>query len=157
MRKPVLKLSVMLIVCLVLSSGCIPPPAAYRLPKKHPLVYDLAKRREFCTSCHGYKKEPVDFERYNHTLFFTDSHRLVAYQDDRICALCHEQSFCNDCHVNRSEMTPSVKNPTENYRRMQHRGDYLSRHRIDGRVDPTSCFRCHGNPKSSTTCQPCHG
>lgn len=129
----------------------------YRLPVKHPPIAEMAQRRENCTKCHGYKKEPIDFERYNHTIIFTDSHRLVAYQDQRICALCHEQSFCNDCHVTRTELRPSIKNETETYRRMQHRGEYLSRHRIDGRLDPTSCFRCHGNPKSSKTCQPCHG
>jgi hypothetical protein len=26
---------------------------------------------------------------------------------------------------------------------MPHTGDYLSRHRIDGRLDPVSCRRCH--------------
>jgi hypothetical protein len=28
---------------------------------------------------------------------------------------------------------------------MPHRGDYLGQHPIDGRVDPGSCVRCHGN------------
>ncbi|RNC71449.1 MAG: cytochrome C [Desulfuromonadales bacterium] len=144
---------VALLLLLVACAG----KGTYRLPAKHPPIFDLGERREFCIKCHGYKKEPIDFERYNHTPLFTESHRLVAYQDQRVCALCHEQSFCNDCHVTRTELKPSDKYPTENYRRMQHRGDYLSRHRIDGRLDPISCYRCHGNPKSSQTCQPCHG
>ena len=130
---------------------------AYRLPATHPQLSELGERREFCTKCHGFKKEPFDFERYNHTALFTDSHRLVAYQDDRVCALCHSQTFCSDCHATRVELKPSLKNQTENYRRVQHRGDYLSRHRIEGRVDPTSCYRCHGNPASAKTCLPCHG
>ena len=129
----------------------------YRLPTAHPLIYELGERREFCTKCHGFKKEPLDYERYNHTALFTDSHRLVAYQDERVCSICHSQSFCSDCHATRVELKPSIKNPTENYRRMQHRGDFLARHRIDGRVDPVTCYRCHGNPKSATTCQSCHG
>ncbi len=130
---------------------------AYRLPVAHPNIFELGERREFCTKCHGHKKEPIDFERYNHTALFTDSHRLVAYQDERVCSLCHSQAFCSDCHSTRVELKPSIKNPTENYRRVQHRGDFLVRHRIEGRMDPTSCFRCHGNPKSAQTCQPCHG
>lgn len=130
---------------------------SYRLPTAHPQIFELGERREFCTKCHGFKKEPLDFERYNHTALFTDSHRLVAYQDERVCALCHNQSFCSDCHATHSELKPSLKNQTENYRRMQHRGDYLPRHRIDGRIDPTSCYRCHGNPTSAQTCLPCHG
>lgn len=130
---------------------------SYRLPAAHPEIFELGQRREFCTKCHGYKKEPVDFERYNHTALFTDSHRMVAYQDERVCALCHGQSFCSDCHAARLELKPSVRNPTENYRRVQHRGDYLTRHRIEGRMDPTSCVRCHGNPVSAGTCRSCHG
>lgn len=130
---------------------------SYRLPVSHPPLSEMGERRAFCTKCHGYKKEPIDFERYNHNALFTGPHRLVAYQDERICALCHSQTFCSDCHANRTELKPSTKNPTENYRRVQHRGDFLARHRIEARMDPTLCFRCHGSPKSAQTCQPCHG
>jgi hypothetical protein len=70
--------------------------------------------------------------------------------------MCHQTSFCNDCHATRVELKPSERHKTETYRRMPHRGNYLARHRIDGRVDPTSCFRCHGNPKTARTCSPCH-
>lgn len=130
---------------------------AYRLPRAHPPIYEMAERRVYCVRCHGHDVEPVDFARYNHTPFFTDSHRMLAYQDEAMCAICHQQSFCNDCHATRIEIKPSVRYQTETYRRMQHRGDYLSRHRIDGRLDPSSCFRCHGNPRSSGTCRSCHG
>jgi hypothetical protein len=71
--------------------------------------------------------------------------------------MCHQQQFCDECHGVRVEEKPSAKNKTSTFRRTPHRGDYLSRHRIDGRVDPTSCFRCHGNPKTAETCAPCHG
>lgn len=154
MLKHTALLMVLLLPGLLLACGV---RNAYRLPATHPPLSELGERREYCTKCHGFKKEPFDFERYNHTALFTESHRLAAYQDERVCALCHSQSFCSDCHATRVELKPSVKNPTENYRRMQHRGDYLARHRIEGRMDPTSCFRCHGNPKSSQTCRPCHG
>jgi hypothetical protein len=39
---------------------------------------------------------------------------------------------------------------------MPHRGDYVTRHRIDGRIDPTACFRCHGSPKRAKLCASCH-
>lgn len=126
-------------------------------PPKHPPIYELGQRRVFCVKCHGEATEPIPFQRYDHTITFTDSHRQLAYQNEQVCASCHAQSFCNDCHVAGSELKPSIRNQTENYRRTQHRGDYLSRHRIDARVDPTSCFRCHGNPASSQSCVPCHG
>ena len=146
-------------VVLLLLLGACAGSGGYRPPASHPVLHnaDLGQRREFCIKCHGYKREPIDFERYNHTPLFAESHRLVAYQDQRVCEMCHAMSFCNDCHVSHTELRPSVKNETENYRRMQHRGEYLSRHRIDGRLDPISCYRCHGNPQSSQTCRPCHG
>ncbi len=143
------------IIMLALLAACA-ASNSYRLPASHPKIYELGERREFCTKCHGFKKEPLDFERYNHTALFTDNHRMVAYQDDRVCALCHEQSFCSDCH-GKVELKPSLKDQTKNFSRMQHRGDFLSRHRIEGRMDPSSCFRCHGTPGTSGTCQPCHG
>lgn len=148
--------ALLLAASLLLLAACA-AQKGYRMPTSHPQIFELGERREFCTKCHGFKKEPLDFERYNHTALFTESHRLVAYQDERVCALCHSQSFCSDCHATRVELKPSLKNQTKNFSRMQHRGDYLARHRIEGRMDPTSCFRCHGNPKSAQTCLPCHG
>jgi hypothetical protein len=71
--------------------------------------------------------------------------------------MCHQQSFCNDCHATYVELKPSIKNQDATYRRSPHRGDWLSRHRIEGSLDPTSCIRCHRNPKTATTCAPCHG
>jgi hypothetical protein len=28
---------------------------------------------------------------------------------------------------------------------------------IDGSLNPASCFRCHGSPKTTRGCAPCHG
>jgi hypothetical protein len=36
-----------------------------------------------------------------------------------------------------------------------HRGDYLTQHRVDGRLDPASCFPCHGR-KNVGRCATCH-
>jgi hypothetical protein len=123
----------------------------------HPTAADLGAQPKICSECHEGATEPIPFARFDHTPFFVENHRQEAYQYERTCQSCHQVSFCNDCHATRVELKPSDKNPTENYRRMQHRGDYLSRHRIDGRLDPTSCFRCHGNPKTASTCVSCHG
>jgi hypothetical protein len=157
MKRFIVKLALLLFLPLVVIA-CATARNGYIPPAKHPPIYEMGERRVYCVRCHGYGKEKVDFEKYNHTVFFTDSHRLAAYQDERVCAMCHETSFCNICHiVPSSELKPSLQYPTENHRRFQHRGDYISRHRIEARVDPSSCFRCHGNPRSSQTCRPCHG
>lgn len=153
-----INLGTIALLLLLLSVSCSGTRPGYQLPESHPPIFEMAERRVYCVRCHGHEKEPLDFARYNHTPTFTDSHRLVAYQDEKLCGICHAQSFCNDCHVTpSSELKPSIKYQTENYKRLQHRGDYIGRHRIDGRIDPSSCFRCHGNPRSAATCRRCHG
>lgn len=129
----------------------------YQLPVQHPAEAELSKRLPICTDCHDAQDENIVYDRFSHTLTWADNHRFAAYQQEQVCSMCHQQSFCNDCHGVRVELKPSTRNPDQTYRRMPHRGDFLSRHRIEGRMNPTSCFRCHGNPKTAQTCAPCHG
>ena len=140
---------------------CIVPLYAldkYYAPGSHPdEIADESGRRQMCTDCHQTAKDTIVFERFNHNVYFTDKHGYQARQNTMVCNMCHDQSFCNECHVTRVELKPSIKAQTENRRRMIHRGDYLTRHQIDGRINPVPCFRCHGNPRSSKECVRCHG
>ncbi len=147
-------LLIMILLLLALLVACTAMKSGYQVPPAHP--EELGKGRPTCSECHEKSSENLNYERYNHTVFFMENHRLEAQQDEEVCTMCHQTSFCNDCHATRVELKPSERQKTDTYRRMPHRGNYLSRHRIDGRVDPTSCFRCHGNPKTAQTCAPCH-
>lgn len=120
-------------------------------------VADELGRKQMCTDCHDTDDGTIVYERYNHNVYFAENHGHQSRQNSRVCDMCHRQSFCNDCHVTRNELKPSLKMQTDNPRRFVHRGDYLSRHQIDGRINPIPCFRCHGNPRSSITCKRCHG
>jgi hypothetical protein len=146
-----------LLAVALLVAACAGFKGGYILPARHLSEADLGEKPKVCTNCHEQRNEYIVFERYVHTPFFGANHRAEAYQGEAVCAMCHQTSFCNDCHATRVELKPSIKNQTETYRTLPHRGDYLSRHRIDGRIDPTSCFRCHGNPKAAMTCARCHG
>lgn len=127
------------------------------LPARHPADADLGRTRPLCIDCHEARSDKLAFADFNHTPLFATTHRIVASRSAQVCAMCHQQSFCNDCHATGVELKPSLKNQSDTFAGMPHRGDYQSRHRIDGKVDPTSCYRCHGNPKSARTCLPCHG
>lgn len=127
------------------------------LPTQHPTAAELGQSPTNCLDCHEAGAEQFAYERFVHNAYFADNHRQVAGQSAQVCTICHQPSFCSDCHATRVELKPSLKNQSETYRRMPHRGDFLTRHRIEGRVDPTSCFRCHGNPKTAQTCVRCHG
>ena len=135
--------------------GCVALKSNNSLPTRHNALFK--NRPPLCTDCHKPRTAKVQFERFNHTGYFLKNHRQEAYQGANICALCHQQNFCSDCHGVGNEIKPSLKKQAETYRRLHHRGDYLGRHRIDGRIDPSSCIRCHGNPKTAKTCAKCHG
>lgn len=124
-------------------------------PLQHP--QEEGENLKNCIDCHDESDENIPYRRYVHTPFFMENHRQVAIQNVKVCHMCHRESFCSDCHGTWNELKPSIKNQTDTGRRMPHRGDYFSRHRFDGRRNPISCIRCHGNPKTSQKCKRCHG
>ncbi len=124
-----------------------------QLPLQHPQEEgDLRS----CSACHETEAGGFPFRRYEHTSLFGDRHRLTAVGSQRVCEMCHQPSFCGDCHGAGAALKPSLKNHGDTRRQMPHRGDYRTRHRIDGRINPAKCFRCHGRPKTAKTCIPCH-
>ncbi|MBT8340478.1 MAG: hypothetical protein KJP07_10745 [Desulfatitalea sp.] len=129
-------------------------PQGARLPLSHPPEEgDLRS----CSDCHETEAGGFPYRRYEHTPLFGENHRRVATGSRQVCAMCHQASFCADCHGQGMALKPSLKDHGDVRRKMPHRGDYLTRHRIDGRLNPAKCFRCHGRPKSEKTCIPCHG
>ena len=110
-----------------------------------------------CSQCHDTETGEFPYRRYEHTPLYGENHRLSAVGSQRVCEMCHQPSFCSDCHGAGTGLRPFLKNHGETRRRMPHRGDYLTRHRIEGRLNPGKCFRCHGRPKASAVCRPCHG
>ena len=147
-----------LIICILtvaLLIACAATQRGYAPPSRHP--EEEGEDLRLCLDCHDPEEDQIPYEKFVHGMFFADNHNPVANRYGTVCSTCHRGSFCSDCHGVAIELKPSLKNQTENYRRMPHRGDYLSRHVIDGRMNPASCYRCHGNPQSSQSCRPCHG
>lgn len=103
-----------------------------------------------CSKCHENTYADLD-----HTDDFGQRHRFPAAQREQLCWSCHRQSFCADCHADREELKPSQKYQDSPGRYLPHRGDYLIRHRIDGQINPASCFPCHGR-KNDWRCRQCH-
>ena len=125
------------------------------LPLWHP--EPMTEGRVACTECHEDQVRGVvkPYETFNHSGTFIQNHRLYAPRDERLCSLCHKSAFCNECHARKSEIKPSIRYGERPDREFMHRGDYLTRHRIDAKTDPTSCFRCHGRTNNEQ-CRSCH-
>jgi len=103
-----------------------------------------------CSSCHQDWRATL-----SHTSDFDRRHKFLAAQQQQVCGVCHAQSFCADCHANQEEIKPSDKYKDTPARNMPHRGNYLAQHRIDGRINPASCFPCHGR-QNNERCKLCH-
>jgi hypothetical protein len=118
----------------------------------------LGAGRPVCSECHGTEAMKGNLKSYaslDHTATFVKEHRIAAGQDSATCATCHSQSFCADCHGGKTVMKPSAKLGNRPDREIPHRGNYLSMHRIEGKADPTSCFKCHGRANNEK-CMTCH-
>ena len=108
-----------------------------------------------CAKCHremafaGLNK----LTSYTHAANFLKEHSDYATRSVRTCTQCHTEAYCNDCHSRKSgRLKPSVKYPEAVRANFIHRGDYLTKHRIEARTDQTGCIKCHARKD----CQACH-
>ncbi len=70
-----------------------------------------------------------------------ERHKQVAGNDSKLCATCHSDRFCTDCHDGR--VRP----------RKVHPNDWLSQHPVAARQNNPSCQSCH---REQTFCIGCH-
>lgn len=141
---------------LLIIAACAQMKTMPGLPDSHPEALAVGQQVN-CSECHDDQQKGTlkSIPSFSHTTAFVKSHRLYAANDDRLCALCHKSSFCNDCHTNKTEMKPSTKYGYRPDREMPHRGNYMTLHRIEGKVDPAGCYRCHGRANNER-CIACH-
>lgn len=149
-----------LMMLLILSGALLTACATFiskenSLPLAHPEA--LGKKRAMCSECHEdqVKGSLRPLTNFTHTLAFVTEHRLYAMNSERLCSVCHATSFCNDCHATKNELKPSQKIGDRPDRELIHRGDFMTRHRIEGKLDPASCYRCHGRTNNEQ-CRSCH-
>lgn len=120
---------------------------------------ELSAGKPMCSECHTtdtFKGAEKPFAAFDHTDVFVKDHKFLAGKDAATCATCHAPSFCSDCHGGKVPMKPSTLAGDRPDRTvMPHRGDYLTLHKIEGKMDPTGCFKCHGRANNDK-CRACH-
>lgn len=117
------------------------------LPAWHPVE---VTETPTCSECHK-----DEWAVLNHTPDFGTRHKFYAARQSAVCNLCHAETFCADCHAHKEEVKPSDKYKDSPERALPHRGDYFSQHMIDGKINPASCFPCHGR-MNNERCKVCH-
>lgn len=149
------RFALMALILLVLSAcGLLSREKSF--PTPHPST--LGMGQPTCTDCHedGPKEgSALLYSSFNHTPAFTRDHKLPANRDADTCATCHPQSYCTDCHTGRGVVSPALKLADRPDRISPHRGSYMTLHRIEGKMDPTSCYKCHGR-SNNQLCLACH-
>ncbi|BDG10585.1 cytochrome c3 family protein [Anaeromyxobacter paludicola] len=132
-------------------SSATPPMATCTACHHHSEEFAQAR----CQPCHvdlkSYPLKPVS--AFAHVGNFRKDHAQYARNSAATCAVCHDQTYCAQCHSTETRpMKPSLIFPEKVQADFIHRGDYVSRHQIEASADPASCRRCHG----SGFCQSCH-
>jgi hypothetical protein len=111
-------------------------------------------RKIDCRKCHSDLVEnpsaPLDL--FSHDGDFLKRHGTLARGDDGVCSHCHTQTDCTDCHSRLDPMSPAMRNAERVDKSLVHRADFLTRHPIDAKADPTSCTSCH----TTNQCTSCH-
>jgi hypothetical protein len=145
----------MLLMAGTVLTACAILSSEKSLPATHPEA--LGEKRVLCSECHEDQAKGTikPLTTFNHTPLFVRDHRLYAQNSERLCSVCHATSFCNDCHATKNELKPSQKLGNRPDRELVHRGDFMTRHRIEGKIDPTGCYRCHGR-SNNELCHTCH-
>jgi hypothetical protein len=116
--------------------------------------HDADLKGLLCAKCHrdltqiGLNR----LNRFSHAENYLREHGGAARQNERICAQCHREAFCSDCHSKKAGLKPSLKYPEAVKRSFIHRGDYLTLHRLDAKTDSGSCLKCH----TRAECTACH-
>jgi hypothetical protein len=144
MTRPYATVSAALLLAAGLVAACAGPQSTSSV---HP---EKVQGMPQCSSCHDAGRTAVD-----HGADWMRTHGQAAVNDQRVCELCHRPSTCADCHGSKEEIKPSAKRGSRFDPATPHRGDYLSQHRVDGRLDPASCYPCHGR-KNEERCRTCH-
>lgn len=134
--------------------GCAALKEIKSMPGQHEKIEE---KNPVCSDCHeeGTSIGTKPFSVYNHTNSFYDRHGNAAGGSKAICESCHIQKFCSDCHGNVEEIVPSRKLGNRPDRSSPHRGDYFSKHKIEGRFQQAECFKCHGR-RNNSSCKKCH-
>jgi len=113
-----------------------------------------AKASGACTTCHltdpnglltttfksGKLLPPPWLHDAGHGADFIERHKMVAGNDSKFCASCHQERFCVGCHD--GNVRP----------RRIHPNDFLSQHAMAARQDNPRCTSCHQQQSFCLTC-----
>lgn len=123
-----------------------------------------------CLGCHEHREQwaersclpcHTDMEREGtrpqshvvHGESFLRRHGVEAASARDLCASCHTESSCAECHGVAVPALPSTYHFDDPHRADMHKQGFAARHALEARVDPAMCTSCH---RDESTCRNCH-
>jgi hypothetical protein len=109
-----------------------------------------------CTPCHDpaalRQTMPVTFLKHDAAFLRHHGDVIAQRQQAVLCQNCHTQAQCQQCHDVTQDLTVEARRPEAIESKQVHRGDFMVRHAIEARSEPSRCLSCH----TVETCDSCH-
>jgi len=144
------------ILAFAFTTACVLISTEASFAAAHP--QELGAGRPDCLDCHSdgpMTNHVRSYAEFSHTSGFIQAHGPQATQCSNVCASCHPHAFCSDCHADRAVLKPAAIHGNRPDRASPHKGDYMFMHRIEGKMDPSACYKCHGRANNDR-CRACH-
>ncbi|MCK5689795.1 hypothetical protein KAI87_11025 [Myxococcota bacterium] len=128
----------------------LPPMSTCLACHNHQEEYDQAK----CLHCHpSFQRKPLEaVAEFSHEGGWMGKHGMMARSEGASCEQCHTQSMCAECHSSVHPDLPSRLYPEKVNEPLMHRGDFITTHGMEARLEGDSCMRCH----KTHECSECH-
>jgi hypothetical protein len=116
--------------------------------------HDAAKDARTCDTCHRDLADEgtAPASHLSHDGDWLHEHGARAASANELCASCHQQSFCAECHGVNVPALPSKLSFDDPFRASVHRAGFESRHAIEARDAAGACETCH----TPSACETCH-
>ncbi|MDO9693807.1 MAG: hypothetical protein Q7W56_03695 [Candidatus Latescibacteria bacterium] len=115
------------------------PLSTPRLPTKPDcrVCHATAENYGDCRLCHA---DGMELRPDSHDALWTGRHGAQARQNEALCATCHTQGTCQQCHTG------------DNLRPRVHPLDFAFGHAVRARGREQECTTCHGEPEFCSSC-----
>lgn len=112
------------------------------------------QRMRTCDGCHKNLVEEGTLPRSHlaHDGDWIREHGMRAPSSGDLCATCHTESYCAQCHGQTVPALTSNLAFSDPFRASAHRAGFAARHSLEARSDPGACTTCHQPDR----CLACH-
>ncbi|MFT3694456.1 MAG: cytochrome c3 family protein [Kofleriaceae bacterium] len=116
--------------------------------------HEPAKTARTCETCHRDLEDAstLPASHLAHDGDWLREHATRAASSGDVCASCHRDRFCADCHARNAVIAPATATFADPDAVTIHRAGFQSRHALEARAAPGACTTCH----TTARCASCH-